>query len=201
MGEESKERKDPGTLGHGASNTQMNFGQVLTLIQNMQDGVREDLREVRSEIQDGFKEVRAEIQGVDDRDRGRSKELHDKVDKLAEDIDVKVEDLISKVSGLESDKDSFIVQVKDVKKRLDALEEADKDTDEFSDLPFYFRPAWYKAFGVAVAAVIAAVVAALAAAGVFSAEGAEKPAEEPERPAMTAPEDASSENPGLVPAE
>ena len=33
-----------GTLGHGASGSSMNFGQVLTLIQNMQNEAKEEIR-------------------------------------------------------------------------------------------------------------------------------------------------------------
>ena len=149
-----------GTLGHGASGSSMNFGQVLTLIQNMQNEAKEEIRAIRDELrkqEDRHKEelrtIRDDLQKQEDRGRGRARELHEKTDELGKHIFIKIGavekaydekcDAISeKVVGLESDKESFTIQIKDVKgrldkvelagdvkKRLDDLEESDKATD------------------------------------------------------------------------
>jgi methyl-accepting chemotaxis protein len=196
------------TLGFGASGSPMTFGQVLTLVQSIRTEIRDSEKGLRADI----KEIKDLSEVIRTEDRTRAKELHDKIDDKVKDlheridaivkelrdkindeskgINDKTDDLTERVKGLESDKESLMIQIRDIKnsldeidtagnikerfdkidafhekagdvgKRLDNLEDANKEKDEFGDIPFFLRPSYIKAMGLAVAAVITAVAIA-----------------------------------------
>lgn len=108
------------------------------------------------------------------------KDLEEKIEKLEErrrdtdgDLFLKIEEATKKITKLETEFENL------------------KGKDDFGDVPFYFRPAWVKAFGLAIAAVIAALIAAFLAMGGGGPPphpaGARPPPHHEDKPAVTAP--------------
>lgn len=104
-------------------------------------------------------------------------------------------DLEKKVEAVEErrrDTDSELYEkIEDATKIITKLEtefENLKGKDEFGDVPWYFRPAWVKSFGLAIAAVIVALAVAFGLRGPPPPpKAAPKPPANPE--AGEAPED------------
>jgi hypothetical protein len=107
---------------------------------------------------DADREIRGEIKELEERRRATDSELFEKLDEATQ-----------KITKLETEFENL------------------KDKDEFGDVPWYFRPAWVKSFGLAVAAVIVALAVA------FGLKGGDGKAKPPPKPAAN-PE--ASEAPG-----
>jgi DNA repair exonuclease SbcCD ATPase subunit len=149
MGENQEKRET-----FGASKTQMEFAQVLNLLNAKSD----EIRHVKQEIQADIKDIRGRLDTLSERLSSKVSELYTYTNNEVRPLDARVDSLEARIRGLESDKESFVIQIRDLKSRMDRLEST---RDEFSDIPFYFRPNWIKAFGLAIAAVIAALAASV----------------------------------------
>ena len=108
-------------------------------------------------------------------------------------------DLEKKVEAVEArrrDTDSELYEkIEDATQKITTLETELKNLkgkDEFGDVPWYFRPAWVKSFGLAIAAVIVALAVAFGLRGPPpKAEAPPKPPANPE--ATEAPGDGAPE--------
>lgn len=105
------------------------------------------------------------------------------------DADKDLEEKIEKLEDRRRDTDGeLFLKIEEATKKITKLEtefENLKDKDEFGDVPWYFRPAWVKSFGLAIAAVIVALAVAFGLRG--PPPKAEAPPHHKDKPAITAP--------------
>lgn len=131
-------------------------------------------------------ELRIELRRVEDADRARAKELFGKIDALAKEIRNQIDQLERDDRGRDEKRDD---RIDATDKELAALREAvsglkAKHEGEFADVPWYFRPTYIKALGLAIAAVVGAVALAW-----YASSGGPPPPKAAPPPAIEAPED------------
>jgi hypothetical protein len=104
---------------------------------------------LRADVAAVRQELLGDIKTNDEASRERDKELHGKIEEWYDDVDEKVNaqgrdlvELRTKLVGMEK-----------------TIEKAHRD--EFADVPWYARPSYLKAMGLALAAVVAAVLTSL----------------------------------------
>ena len=114
-----------------------------------EDANRHSIGNVRSEVLMVRQELRADIEKVSDASRARDKELHQKFDTRNEKFD----------DRLDRHKDE-LTTVRTELATLNRLMEKQAQA-EWDEAPFYARPSYIKAMGLAVAAIIAAVLTSL----------------------------------------
>jgi hypothetical protein len=114
-----------------------------------EDANRQSIGNVRGEVTLIRQELRADLEKVSDASRERDKELHQKFDSRSEKFDERLDKLKDDVTTLRSEVATF-------NKIMEK-----KEKGEFDDAPFYARPSYIKAMGLAIAAIIAAVVTSL----------------------------------------
>lgn len=104
---------------------------------------------MRADVAAVRKELLGDIKANDEASRERDKELHAKIEEWYDDVDEKV--------------DAQARELVELRTKCASLKETvDKASrDEFSDVPWYARPRYVKAMGLAFAAVIAAVLTSL----------------------------------------
>ena len=117
--------------------------------QDREDATHKSFSNVRHEATMLRAELRADIEKVSDAARERAKELHEKIDRKTEKLDERADEQRDAVTALRTELDTLI-----------KLGEK-KDKGEFDDGPFYARPTYIKAMGLAIAAILAAILTSL----------------------------------------
>lgn len=112
-----------------------------------QDFSRSDI--LRSDVAAVRKEVLADIKANDTASRERDKELHGKIEEWYDELDGKVDRQVVDLAALTA---TVAALQKDAERA---------HRDEFADVPWYARPSYLKAMGLAFAAVVAAVLTSL----------------------------------------
>lgn len=111
-----------------------------------EDANRQSIGNVRGEAMLMRQEMRADLEKVSDASRERDKELHQKLDQRNEKFDDRLDKLKDDVTKLSSEVETFNKIM------------GDKDKGEFDDVPYYYRPSYIKAMGMALAAVLGAII-------------------------------------------
>jgi len=148
--DEFTERRPPrssGDGGHRASDREADMRRRWE--REKEDANRKSISNVRHEATLIRQELRADIEKVSDASRERDKELHLKFDQRNEKYDERLDKLKDDVTGLRSEVATF-------NKIMDK-----KEKGEFDDAPFYARPSYIRAMGLALAAIIAAILTSL----------------------------------------
>lgn len=170
-----EDQKPSQTLGGAGGN--VNFGDMLRLM----DKFHEADKELRNEIKDEH----------NDRKANQAK-LFEKIEDLKEDIRRRDEErrnlFEDRAAQMDARLDALGERITVIETKLKALE----GKDEFADVPWYFKPAWVKAFGLSIAAFITAIAGAFL---MFWGKGTpDKP--QPAPSSLTAPESPGMGTPG-----
>jgi len=220
-GKKDSSPKPSETLGgHGGGIKMSAVLELMDRFAAQTDGIRDDIRRVEDAVR-----------RVEDADRGRARELHEKIDSLGKDLHAKTETLTKEfrekieevqkedrrrdeerrnmveeraqkidtrlddianelVTGIGNLRTEMSTQIATLQAEVSGLKA--KHEGEFADAPWYLRPAYVRALGMAIAALIAAI------AGAWYVASGQAPPEKEEKPKapVTAPE-----NPPPVPEE
>lgn len=150
-----------------------------------EDANRQSIGNLRQEANMIRVELRTDLEKVSDASRERDKELHIKIDTKHEKFDDRLDELQKQVLLAQGEFTAAKVESATLKTSL-----ANKDKGEFDDVPFYARPSYIKAMGMAIAAVIVAVLTSL---GIIFKWGGSTPLPSPDDAHHEAPEDPGPE--------
>lgn len=114
-------------------------------VRKSEDLNRQSIGNIRQESLALRQELRADIEKVSDASRARDRELHEKLDRAFDKLDDRL--------------DVYATQLTEVRTQLKTL--TDQNRDAFADVPWYARPSYLKAMGLAIAAILASLIASL----------------------------------------